>query len=73
MAPISSTPALGNVDTLDERRFEQESTARTRELGLREREVAARERGVAASRWFNPIALGLFATAADLAANVWIA
>jgi hypothetical protein len=29
MAPISSTPALGNVDTLDERRFEQESTART--------------------------------------------
>ena len=69
---ISSTPVPPNGNTLEERRFAQESAAKRRELDLREREVAVREREMA-SRWLSPIVLGLFATALGLAANVVIA
>jgi hypothetical protein len=61
-----------NGGRLDERKFERENTAKTRELDLREREVAVKEREVS-SRWGNPIVLGLFATALGLAGNVWVA
>jgi len=74
------SPSELTVTRFDERRFEQESAAKTRELDLREREIAAKEREVAAkekeldqSRWLNPTVIGLFAAALGLIGSVVVA
>ena len=66
--------------TLEERKFESEKAARTRELEIREREVAAkeseievRERELRRSRWFNPTFLALCAAAIGLFGSFLVA
>jgi Carboxypeptidase regulatory-like domain len=68
------------IAPLDERKFEQESAARTRELDLKERDVAAREREVTAketelrrSRLTSPLFLALSAAAVALLGNIAVA
>jgi hypothetical protein len=70
MMPNDGTP-------LDERKFEQDTTAKTRELDLREREISIKEREVQAreneiskSQWLNPTTLGLFAASVGLVGNI---
>ena len=70
--PISSTPAPPHADALDERKLQQEASARTRELDLREREVAAKERELA-TRWRSPIVIGLLAASVGFVANLVVA
>jgi hypothetical protein len=72
--------AAPNPAPFDERKFEEDSNARRRELDLREREVAAKEREVAAkeeelrrSRWLNPTVIGLFAASLGLIGSVVVA
>jgi hypothetical protein len=74
------TPAEPPPAPLEERRFLEESAARTRELDLKERDASAREREVTAketelgrSRWLNPLVIGLFAAAVGLIGNVIVA
>jgi hypothetical protein len=65
---------------LEERKFEQDTADKKRELDLKEREIAAKEREVAVkeaefdrSRWLNPLVIGLFAAAVGLIGNVVVA
>lgn len=74
------TPSKPDDRTLDERKFEQESAARARELDLKEREVAAREREVTAketevqrSRLTSLLVLALSAAALGLFGNILVA
>jgi len=60
-------------EPLDERKFAEETSSRTRELDLREREVAAKERELKRSGWLNPVTLGIFAAAVGLIGNVVVA
>lgn len=46
---------------------------KNRELDLREREVAAKEKEVNASRWSNPVVIGLFAATLGLLGNFIVA
>ena len=68
MIPPTQPTEVPNSTPFDERKLEEESTARRWELDLKEREVAAKEREVATreedlrrSRWLNPTVIGLFA------------
>ena len=49
---------------------ELELRLKEQELKLKEAEVLAKKRDLSASRWFNPVVIGLFATALGLAGNV---
>jgi len=69
-APTNPPPP--SVPSLDERQFQQESVAKTRELDLREREVAAREREVS-QWWRNPIIVALGVAFIGFLANLGVA
>ena len=80
MIPPTQPTEVPNSTPFDERKLEEESTARRWELDLKEREVAAKEREVATreedlrrSRWLNPTVIGLFAAAVGLIGSVVVA
>lgn len=49
---------------------ELELRVKEQELKLKETEIRAKEREIGASKWINPVVIGLFATALGLAVNV---
>lgn len=49
---------------------ELEVRLKEQELKLKKAEGLAKERDLAASKWFNPVVIGLFAAALGLAGNV---
>jgi hypothetical protein len=49
---------------------ELELRVKEQELKLKETEIRAKEREINASRWVNPLVIGLFAAALGLAGNV---
>jgi hypothetical protein len=58
--------------SLDERKFQEETKAKRRELDLREREVAAKEIELRRSKW-SPTLYALIGATLGLLANVWVA
>lgn len=70
--PNLLTNTQGSEPSLEERRFEQETAAKRRELDLREREVIVREREP--KRWWaNPMIIALISASALLLANFGVA
>jgi hypothetical protein len=49
---------------------ERERLLKERELKVKEQEIARKEKDIAASKWLNPVVLGLFAAAFAFAGNV---
>jgi hypothetical protein len=77
---VNSDAVSAASATLEERKLEQEVTAKQRELDLKEREVSAQEREAAAkekelerSRWLNPTVIAIFAAAIGLISSVVVA
>lgn len=74
------SPQNTETSSLEERKFRSERLAPAQELRLKQREIAAREREVAAkeaelnrSRWLNPTVIAIFAAAAGLVGNIFVA
>jgi hypothetical protein len=68
-----NTPAPIAEPSLEDRKFEAETSAKKQELALKEREVAAKEEELRRSRWLNPTVIGLFAAALGLMGSVIVA
>jgi hypothetical protein len=67
-------PAIpASEPSIEERRFQAETTSRNQELALREREVAVKEEDSRRSRWLSPMVIALLAAAVGLLGNVVVA